>query len=114
MIDRITSRVRPAWRRALIAGAVSLASLPAVAQETFKLGVVSFLSGQAAESFGVPAVNAGKLLIEQFNAGKAPAPYNKPGFGGLKIEPVIVDENGGATKQVQELRNLYDRDKVDA
>src|SRR5262249_21726518 len=48
------------------------------------------------------------------NAGKAPAPYNKPGFGGLKLEPVYVDENGGATKQVQELRNLYEREKVDA
>ena len=83
------------------------------AQETFKVGIVSFLSGQAAESFGIPAVNGAKVLIEAFNKGEAPAPYNKPGFGGLKIEPVYVDENGGATKQVQELRNLYDRDKVD-
>ncbi len=84
------------------------------AQETFKLGIVSFLSGQAAESFGIPAVNGAKVVIEAFNAGKAPAPYNKVGFGGVKIEPVYVDENGGATKQVQELRNLYDREKVDA
>jgi branched-chain amino acid transport system substrate-binding protein len=84
------------------------------AQETFKLGIVSFLSGQAAESFGIPAVNGAKVMIEAFNAGTAPAPYNKTGFGGLKIEPVYVDENGGATKQVQELRNLYDREKVDA
>ena len=76
--------------------------------------MVSFLSGQAAESFGVPAVNAGKMLIEQFNKGSAPAPYNKSGFGGLKIDAVYVDEAGGATKQVQEMRNLYDRDKVDA
>jgi branched-chain amino acid transport system substrate-binding protein len=97
-----------------VAAAVTLATLPVLAQETFKVGVVSFLSGQAAESFGVPAVNAGKLLIEAFNNGKAPAPYNKTGFGGLKIEPIYVDENGGATKQVQELRNLYDREKVDA
>jgi len=84
------------------------------AQETFKVGIVSFLSGQAAESFGIPAVNGAKVVIEAFNAGKAPAPYNKVGFGGMKIEPVYVDENGGATKQVQELRNLYDREKVDA
>src|SRR5262245_40924417 len=84
------------------------------AQETFKLGVVSFLSGQAAESFGIPAVNGAKVVLEAFNKGSAPAPYNKPGFGGMKIEPIYVDENGGATKQVQEMRNLYDRDKVDA
>ena len=53
-------------------------------------------------------------MIDAFNKGAAPAPYNKVGFGGMKIEPVYVDENGGATKQVQELRNLYDREKVDA
>ena len=85
----------------------------ACAQEVFRIGVVSFLSGQAAESFGVPAVNGAKVLIQAFNDGQAPAPYNKAGFGGMKIEPIYVDENGGATKQVQELRNLYDRDKVD-
>jgi len=84
------------------------------AQDTFKVGIVSFLSGQAAESFGIPAVNGAKVLVEAFNKGAAPAPYNKVGFGGMKIEPIYVDENGGATKQVQELRNLYDREKVDA
>ena len=102
-------------KRAVV-GAAAAACLAgtAQAQETFKLGIVSFLSGQAAESFGIPAVNGAKAVIEAFNAGKAPAPYNKVGFGGVKIEPVYVDENGGATKQVQELRNLYDREKVDA
>jgi branched-chain amino acid transport system substrate-binding protein len=84
------------------------------AQETFKVGIVSFLSGQAAESFGIPAVNGAKVLVDAFNKGAAPAPYNKVGFGGMKIEAVYLDENGGATKQVQELRNLYDREKVDA
>ena len=65
------------------------------AQETFRLGVVSFLSGPAAESFGVPAVNGAKVVIDAFNKGAAPAPYNKVGFGGVKIEPIYVDENGG-------------------
>ncbi|MGL6113152.1 MAG: ABC transporter substrate-binding protein, partial [Rubrivivax sp.] len=89
-------------------------STQAQAQETFKVGIVSFLSGQAAESFGIPAVNGAKVLLDAFNKGAAPAPYNKPGFGGMKLEFVYVDEAGGATKQVQELRNLYDREKVDA
>ncbi len=96
---------------ALVGGCLAV---PAQAQETFKVGIVSFLSGQAAESFGIPAVNGAKVLVDAFNKGAAPAPYNKVGFGGLKIEPIYVDENGGATKQVQELRNLYDREKVDA
>lgn len=87
---------------------------PSSAQDTFKLGIVTFLSGPAAESFGVPARNGGQFVIDQLNKGTAPAPYNKVGFGGMKIEPVIIDENGGATKQVQELRNLYQRDNVDA
>ena len=80
----------------------------------FKLGVVTFLSGPAAEPFGVPAWNGGKLFIELLNAGKAPAPYDKVGFGGMKITAIPIDESGGATKQVQEFRNLVQRDKVDA
>jgi branched-chain amino acid transport system substrate-binding protein len=97
-----------------VGAALALASGAVAAQETFKLGIVSFLSGQAAESFGIPAVNGAKVVIEAFNAGTAPAPYNQKGFGGVRIEPIYVDEAGGATKQVQELRNLYDREKVDA
>lgn len=89
------------------------ATASANAADEFKIGIVSFLSGQAADSFGVPAVNGAKVLIEAFNNGTAPAPYNKKGFGGMKIVPVYVDENGGATKQVQELRNLYERENVD-
>jgi branched-chain amino acid transport system substrate-binding protein len=97
---------------AIIAAPVALA-LPASAEDTFKLGVVTFLSGPAAESFGVPARNGGQFVIDELNKGKGPAPYDKVGFGGMKIEPVVIDENGGATKQVQELRNLYEREKVD-
>ena len=107
------------WSRKAVSTAVTLfASVCAMgsvqAQETFKVGIVSFLSGQAADSFGIPAVNGAKVLVDAFNKGSAPAPYNKVGFGGMKIEAIYVDENGGATKQVQEMRNLYDRDKVDA
>lgn len=105
-------------RRALTVAAASAAAVlslsAAHAQETFKVGIVSFLSGQAAESFGIPAVNGAKPLIQAFNDGTAPAPYDKKGFGGMKVEAIYIDENGGATKQVQELRNLYDREKVDA
>ena len=90
-----------------VAAATLALAAPALAQDSFKLGVVTFLSGPAADSFGVPARNGGQFVIDQLNKGAGPAPYDKVGFGGLKIEPVIIDENGGATKQVQELRNLY-------
>ena len=119
MIPTHSNCAAPTPRRHLLtslaAGAALLfAGTAAQAQESFKLGVVSFLSGQAAESFGIPAVNGAKALVAAFNEGKGPAPYDKKGFGGLTIEPVYIDEAGGATKQVQELRNLYDREKVDA
>ncbi len=82
--------------------------------EKFSVGVVTFLSGGAAESFGVPAWNGGEMLIEMLNeGGLLPPPYDKPGFGGLQIEATVVDEAGGATKQVQEFRNLIQREKVD-
>jgi branched-chain amino acid transport system substrate-binding protein len=83
--------------RAAALAALAAAMAGAHAQETFKVGIVSFLSGQAAESFGIPAVNGAKVLVDAFNKGAAPAPYNKTGFGGMKIEAVYVDENGGAT-----------------
>ncbi len=99
-----------------LAGAAALAtgSIAHAQQPSFKVGVVTFLSGAAAESFGVPAANGAKLMVEQFNKGAAPAPYNKVGFGGMKIEMILLDENGGAAKQVQEMRNLYQREEVDA
>jgi branched-chain amino acid transport system substrate-binding protein len=97
---------------AIVAASIAL-TVPASAEDTFKLGIVTFLSGPAAESFGVPARNGGQFVIDELNKGKAPAPFEKVGFGGMKIEPVVIDENGGATKQVQELRNLYERENVD-
>lgn len=99
---------------ALTAAAALALAGTATAQETFKIGVVTFLSGQAAQSFGVPAWNGGKVLIEAFNKGEAPAPYDRKGFGGLEIVPVVIDEAGGATVQVQEYRNLVQRENVDA
>jgi branched-chain amino acid transport system substrate-binding protein len=41
-------------------------------------------------------------------------PYDSVGFGGMKIEVDLIDEAGGATKQVEELRNAFERDRVDA
>src|SRR5438874_11871591 len=98
----------------LSAAAVSSLALaaPASAQETFKLGIVTFLSGPAADSFGVPARNGAQYIIDQLNKGSAPSPYEKLGFGGMKIEAVIVDGHGGATKEAQELRALCTRDNV--
>jgi branched-chain amino acid transport system substrate-binding protein len=96
--------------------ALAATAIPALAADNgkFRIGVVSFLSGSAAGPFGVPAANAAKLVVEALNKGGLPAPYNKKGINGVEIEMVLIDENGGATKQVEEYRNLVQRQKVDA
>jgi branched-chain amino acid transport system substrate-binding protein len=79
-----------------------------------KLGIVSFLTGPAAAPFGIPGRNGAEIMIEAMNAGKVPAPFNKVGFGGSKIEAKYVDETGSAANVVTEFRNLVQRDQVDA
>ena len=103
---------------ALVAGAGVLGAFTtgAAAQDdkVFKLAFVAFLSGPAAELFGKPAWEGAKTVIDALNAGTLPKPYDKIGFGGLKLEVQLIDEAGGATKQVEELRNAFERDHVDA
>ena len=105
--------------RAVLAAA-SLLALAGAAQAqapggaSIKLGVVTFLTGPAAGPFGIPGRNSAELLIGAINDGSMPAPYNKPGFGGAKAEFKFVDEAGSTANQVTELRNLVQRDQVDA
>lgn len=99
---------------ALLAAPSTPAQAPAADAKPFKLGVVTFLSGAAAGPFGVPARNGAEILVEALNAGKVPAPYGKKGLGGRPIELVFLDEAGGTTKQVQEYRDLVQRQNVDA
>lgn len=80
---------------------------------TLKIGVVTFLSGPAAGHFGMPARNGIELAIAAINAGSLPAPYDKAGIAGAKVEAIYIDEAGGATKQVAEFRNLVQRQNVD-
>src|SRR6266581_4262890 len=53
-----------------------------------------------------------KLAIGGLIAG-AFAPFGKTGFGGSRIETVVVDEAGSSTTQVTEFRNLVQRHNVD-
>lgn len=113
---RICAGLNACMTLLLCAGlALAIAVNPAVAQEkkSIKIGFVTFLSGPAAGPFGVPAKLAAEGIVESLNAGKAPAPYNTKGFGGWPLEMVIIDEAGGATKQVTEFRNLVQRQEVD-
>jgi branched-chain amino acid transport system substrate-binding protein len=100
-------------KHVVLALAAAALAPAAAAQEPVKIGIVTFLSGPAAAPFGVPAKNAAEFVIEELNAGKAPAPYGKKGFGGAPLEMVIVDEAGSTTTQVTEFRNLVQRQNVD-
>jgi branched-chain amino acid transport system substrate-binding protein len=83
------------------------------AKDTVKMGLVAFISGPAAGVFGIPARNGAELIIDTLNAGAMMAPFDTVGIAGAQIETVVVDEAGGATKQVAELRNLVQRQGVD-
>lgn len=99
---------------ALLAAAVLGMPAAGIAQDKpIRIGLVTFLSGPAAGPFGVPAKIAAEAIVDSMNAGKVPAPYATKGFGGTPIELAIIDEAGGATKQVAEFRNLVERQNVD-
>jgi len=104
----------------LLVSALGVAIEPAPAQDAapaaaaVKLGIVSFLTGPAAAPFGIPGRNGAEIMIEAMNAGKVPAPFNKVGFGGRKVEAKYIDETGSAANVVTEFRNLVQRDQVDA
>ena len=94
--------------------AAALAATPVAAKDTIKVGLVTFLSGPAAGPFGVPGRNGAELVIDAINAGTLPAPHNKAGFAGAKLEAIFTDEAGGNSKQVAEYRNLVEKQNVDA
>jgi branched-chain amino acid transport system substrate-binding protein len=100
-------------KKVLIGLAGFVFSTFAFGQNTVKIGIVAFISGPAAAPFGVPAKNSADFVVEQLNAGHAPAPYAKKGFGGLAIETVMLDEAGSTTTQVTEFRNLVQKHNVD-
>ena len=98
---------------AAVAAAMTLGAASALAKDSVLVGIPTFLTGAGAPAFGIPAKQGAELMIEAVNAGTLPAPYNSKGFAGAKINPLIYDESGGGTKQVTELRNKVQKQKVD-
>ena len=94
---------------------VTLAAVPVQAQQkngTISLGIVSFLTGPAAAPFGIPGRNGAEILIEALNKGQVPAPFNKTGFGGHKLEVIYEDHAADASKAVNAMRRLVEVEKV--
>ncbi|MEM6848099.1 MAG: ABC transporter substrate-binding protein [Pseudomonadota bacterium] len=94
--------------------ALPLAVMPAAAQDSVKVGFISFLTGPAAGPFGIPGKQGAELMVKAVNEGSVPAPYNTVGLGGRLIEPTYVDEAGGSAAVVTEYRNLVQRTDVDS
>jgi len=107
------SLLRLARAAALVAFCTSATSVLGEEAKPIRIGFVTFLSGLAAGPFGVPAKLAAEAIVASINAGKAPSPHNTKGFGGAQVEMVVIEEAGGATKQVSEYRNLVERSNVD-
>jgi len=102
------------WTATILTALLCAISISGHAEDKpIRIGLVTFLSGPAAGPFGVPAKLAAEAIVDSLNAGKVPAPYAAKGFGGTSLELVVIDEAGGATKQVAELRNLVERQDVD-
>lgn len=102
--------------RAVMAAMLAAAAPGGAAAEDGRevaVAIVSFLSGPAAAHFGIPARNGAEFAIDAINAGTVPPPFSGAGLAGARIVPIYVDEAGGATKQVAELRNLVQRRGVD-
>jgi len=96
----------------VVAGALAFGATPTMAQK-IKMAVPTFLTGAGAPAFGIPGKNGVELIVRGINNGELPPPYNQKGFAGRQIELIIYDESGGGTKQVTELRNKVQKQKVD-
>lgn len=95
------SVVKGLWALALVFfGMVAWSQRPA----EIRVGIVTFLSGPASV-FGIPARNAADLLIDQWN--------RQGGIAGVRIRPIVIDEAGGAERQVAEFRRLALDERVD-
>ena len=100
----VPSRISQISRRLLLAAAAATAvSVPALAQDTLKLGLVAAMSGQSAKS-GEAIVRGLSLAIDEINA--------KGGLLGKKVELLVRDDESNPAKGVVAARELVQREKV--
>ncbi len=93
-------------RRLLLAAAASATlALPAMAEDTIKLGLVAAMSGQSAKS-GEAIVRGLSVAVDEINA--------KGGVLGKKVELIVRDDESNPAKGVVAARELVQREKVAA
>ncbi len=100
------SRISTITRRVLLAATASaVLALPAMADDTVKLGLVAAMSGQSAKS-GEAIVRGLSIAVDEINA--------KGGVLGKKVELVVRDDESNPAKGVVAARELVQREKVAA
>src|SRR5260221_14060803 len=85
------------------AASLSLAVVPAKAEETVKLGLVAAMSGQSAKS-GEAIVRGLSLAIDEINA--------RGGLLGKKVELLVRDDESNPAKGAVAAPELVQREKV--
>jgi len=83
------------------------------ASKPVKVAVVTFLTGPASSVFGLPSKRGAEVMVKAINKGIVPAPYGSEGFGGHKVVAKYVNEAGGNSQQVQNYKNLVEKDHED-
>ena len=95
--------LRSLSRRALLVGAAIVFSVPALAEDTIKFGLVAAMSGQSAKS-GEAIMRGLSLAMDEINA--------NGGVLGKKLELVVRDDESNPAKGVVAARELVQREKV--
>src|ERR1044072_5184694 len=90
-------------RRLLLAAAATAFAVPALAQDTLKLGLVAAMAGQSAKS-GEAIVRGLSVAIDEINA--------KGGVLGKKVELLVRDDESNPAKGAVAARELVQREKV--
>lgn len=90
-------------RFAFLAAAISIATTPALAQETYKIGVSGALTGPTAGSYA-PAIEGLQIYMERLNAAG--------GVNGRAVDLIVLDDSGEASKGATNTRRLLNQEDV--
>ena len=90
-------------RFALTAAAATIAVGPAMAQETYKIGLSGALTGPSAGSYA-PAVEGLRLYIDALNA--------NGGIDGRNVQLIVLDDSGEASRGAVNARRLLNQEEV--
>lgn len=90
------------WRF-VAAAALGAASVPAAAQEPFRIGVSGAITGPVSSSYS-PQVDGLRLYVQQLN--------EKGALGGRRIELIVLDDQGQPARAATNAKRLIEDEKV--